>query len=166
MCSLNKCDALLNSPELLHMARICVPFVSYPLGSMAIKLHGRVLPCVVSLRKNETLNLILKWFTVAHAGLTQRQQSMNTCQPLWVWRGQETRNCFQWKNRRKGEGLGGKWGLGGEGGADGIVIVISQMQLHGLGSLLPLPSFYSPCLWGVLCPVFPACRIIRIFLKL
>lgn len=48
------------------MARICVTFVSYPLGFMAIKLHGRVLPRVVSLRKNETLNLIsndLQWLT-------------------------------------------------------------------------------------------------------
>lgn len=48
------------------MARNCITFVSDPFGFMAIKLHGRVLPRVVSLRKNETLNLIsddLQWLT-------------------------------------------------------------------------------------------------------
>lgn len=43
----------------LHLCRILF-------GFMAIKLHGRALPRVVSLGKNETLNLIsndLQWLT-------------------------------------------------------------------------------------------------------
>lgn len=49
-------------------------------------------------------------------------------------------------------GLGGKWGLGSEGGVDAELESSScphcpaQTQLRGLGSLLPLPSFPSPCL--------------------